>query len=249
MDKQERKNYLMNRCYSANYSSLPKPFKTVNALRYVGLGMSIIAYPELFNIQNLTPECTDVLLNSGRYKADAENLEYTLNVFYELNYTVEKMRFIGDEVFAYNSLCKIVKMVLRLPKIKEIELVSSGTVVPMGNTLDLLKNPGLKIVLSPDGEKTEEIIKLLDENEIYWELGKDSGCKYAENAHTVFVEGKIFRCPISAKEYAVSGEADEKSYVDIVAKKLDIKSLRLAMFDITNSAPPEDCEGCPQNKA
>ncbi|MBR6635303.1 MAG: hypothetical protein IKL41_06740, partial [Clostridia bacterium] len=79
MTNKERKRYLVNRCYSAHYLKLPEAFKQINILRYPGLWLSILANSELYNIQNLTPECTDVLLNTkGGYNANYENLEYTL---------------------------------------------------------------------------------------------------------------------------------------------------------------------------
>ena len=71
MTKKERKDYVINRCYAAYYDQLPKPFKTVNALRYPGLWLSILMNPELFKLENLTPECTDVLVTTARWARDA----------------------------------------------------------------------------------------------------------------------------------------------------------------------------------
>ncbi len=252
MTKQERKNYLRNRCYAAFYPSLPEPFKTVNALRYPGLWLSILMNPELFKLENLTPECTDVLVTTAyrrgdgtAYYADFKNLDYTLNVFYELNYSLEKLRFIGGEVFAYDHLVPLVKTAHRLPKIKRIEIVSEGEAVPKGEAFDLLRNQGIYLYLNKNGSKTGEFCALLDAAEIDYELfEKDTDCAYCSSTKTVFVEGKVFRCPESAYSYALGKETDEAQYVDIVARKLEIKQLRLKLFDFTNSAPAEDCGSC-----
>lgn len=252
MTSEERKKYIINRCYSAQYAKLPEAFKQINILRYPGLWISILANSELYNIQNLTPECTDVLLTTktagGSYDADQENLDYTLHVFYELNYRIAKMRFIGDDPFAYDKFIDIMKVVLReMPKIKRIEVVSNGNIVPSDEIIDVLRNPGMTAVIYSDGEKVDEIKSLFEEREVNYEIvDRESSCKYCKTTHTIFVEGKIFRCPISAEKYANGEEVDEKSYVDIVARKLEIKNLRLAMFDITNDPPPENCKDCPK---
>jgi len=254
MTSKERKRYIVNRCYSAHYAKLPEAFKQINILRYPGLWISILANSELYNIQNLTPECTDVLLttksNGGSYEADYENLEYTLHVFYELNYTMAKLRFIGDDPFAYSKLVDIVKVVLReMPKIKRIEIVSDGNTVPYEDIINVLRNPGMTAVIYSDGEKVNEIKAVFEEKEVNYEIvDRETSCKYSKTTHTIFVEGKIFRCPISAEKYANGGEVEEKSYVDIVARKLEIRNLRLAMFDITNDPPPEDCKSCPKSE-
>ncbi len=252
MTKKERKDYVINRCYAAYYDQLPKPFKTVNALRYPGLWLSILMNPELFKLENLTPECTDVLVTTARwardasaYYADYEALDYTLSVFYELNYTLEKLRFVGGEIFSYEKLPALVKAAHRLPKIKQIELVASGEVVPQGEAFDLLRNPRIKLLLNKNGGKTAEICAALAAAEIDCELFEEpAGCAYRGSTQTVFVEGKVFRCPKAARAYALGEAVDETNYVDIVARRLEIRQLRLALFDFTNSAPPASCEAC-----
>ena len=255
MTKKERKNYVVNRCYAAFYDQLPKPFKTVNALRYPGLWLSILMNPELFKLENLTPECTDVLVNAARpgekpaYKADYENLDYTLSVFYELNYTLDKLRFIGGEIFAYDKLPALVKAAHRLPKIRQIELVSSGEVVPRGDAFDLLRNPRIRLLLNQNGSKTAEFRAALDAAEIDYDLFDEAGaCAYQNSTQTVFVEGKVFRCPKAARAYALGETVGEENYVDIVARKLEIRALRLALFDFTNSAPPASCDECDKSE-
>lgn len=246
MTNKERKKYLINRCYSAQYQKLPDIFKEINILRYPGLWISILSNTELYNIQNLTPDCTDVLLNTkGGYSADYENLEYTLQVFYELNYYMYKMRFIGDEVLNYPDFSKIIKLMLRLPKIKYIEVICSGNVVPTEEQCDVLRNPGMTAIVESTGSKLDEIQSLFESKEVNYEIREpERNCNYYKNTHTIFVEGKIFRCPISAVNYADGGETEEKCYVDIVARKLEIKDLRLAVFDITNDPPYADCKNC-----
>ncbi len=246
MTPKERKKYLVNRCYSAQYAKLPDAFKEINALRYPGLWISILANSELYSIQNLTPECTDVLLNTKQgYSADFEKIEYTMQVFYELNYNMFKLRFIGEDVFAHPDFEKIIKLTLRLPKIKYIEVVCSGSSVPSDSQIEVLRNPGMTAVIDSSGEKAEEIAAIFEEREVNYDLREtEKSCKYCKNTHTVFVEGKVFRCPISAEKYANGEELDEKFYVDIVARKLEIKALRLALFDITNDPPQENCNEC-----
>ncbi len=246
MTPKERKKYLINRCYSAQYAKLPLAFKEINALRYPGLWISILANSELYNIQNLTPECTDVLLNTkGGYEADFENLEYTMQVFYELNYNMFKLRIIGDEVFNHPDFEKVIKLVLRLPKIKYIEVLCSGNIIPAEEQMQVLRNPGMTAVINSDGERAGELADLLEKKEINFELKAfDSKCRYCKTTYTVFVEGKVFRCPLAAEKYAQGEAVDENSYVDIVAKKLEIKDLRLALFDITNDPPPSNCNEC-----
>ncbi len=252
MTNKERKNYVINRCYAAYYDQLPKPFKTVNALRYPGLWLSILMNPELFKLENLTPECTDVLVTTARraqdasaYYADYETLDYTLNVFYELNYALEKLRFVGGEIFAYDKLVPLVKTARRLPKIKRIELVAAGEEVPQGEAFDLLRNPGIYLLLNKNGSKTADFRAALDAAEIDYDLFEEAGtCACWNSTQTVFVEGKVFRCPKAARAYAQGEAVSETNYVDIVARKLEIRQLRLALFDFTNSAPPAPCEEC-----
>ena len=252
MTNKERKNYVINRCYAAYYDQLPAPFKTVNVLRYPGLWLSILMNPELFKLENLTPECTDVLVTTAdragekaAYAADYENLDYTLNVFYELNYTLEKLRFVGGEIFAYDKLVPLVKTAHRMPKIKRIELVANGGIVPQGEAFDLLRNPRIFLRLNQNGSKADEFRAALDAAQIDYELFEETPeCDYRNSTQTVFVEGKVFRCPKAARAYAMRESVEETNYVDIVARKLEIRPLRLALFDLTNSAPPASCEEC-----
>ena len=252
MTSKERKNYVINRCYAAYYDQLPKPFKTVNLLRYPGLWLSILMNPELFKLENLTPEWTDVLVTTARrrgdvsaYYADYQNLDYTLNVFYELNYSLGKLRFVGGEIFAYDKLVPLVKTALRFPKIKRIELVANGEEMPQSEVFDLLRNPGVYLLLNQNGSKTAEISAALEAEQIGYELFEEpAACACPNNTQTVFVEGKVFRCPKAARAYASGESVEETSFVDIVARKLEIKQLRLALFDLTNSAPPAPCDQC-----
>ena len=252
MTNKEKKDYVVNRCYAAYYDQLPKPFKTVNLLRYPGLWLSILMNPELFKLENLTPECTDVLVTTARrrgdvraYYADYQNLDYTLNVFYELNYSLEKLRFVGGEIFAYDKLVPLVKTALRFPKIKHIELVANGEEMPQSEVFDLLRNPGVCLRLNQNGSITAEFRAALEEAEIGYELFEEPvGCAYRSSTQTMFVEGKVFRCPQAARAYALGESVDETSYVDIVARKLEIRQLRLTLFDFTNSVPPVCCDEC-----
>ncbi len=180
-----------------------------------------------------------------------ENLDYTLHVFYELNYVMDKIRFIGDDTYNYSNLTDIVKVVLRdMPKIKHIEIVSDGNTVPGEEIIDILRNPGMLAVIYSSGEKADEIQALFEERGVNYEIcDKPDSCGYCKNTHTLFIEGKIFRCPVAAYKYANTGEGTEdKDYVDIVARKLSIKNLRLAIFDITNDPPPANCDECEYNK-
>ncbi|HBL40748.1 MAG TPA: hypothetical protein DDY98_03950 [Ruminococcaceae bacterium] len=102
--------------------------------------------------------------------------------------------------------------------------------------------------LYQNGSKSSEFRALLDEAEIDYKLfEKQSACSYCNSTETVFVEGKVFRCPKTAEAYANGKETDETLFTDIVARKLEIKALRLALFDFTNSAPCESCEACERN--
>ena len=94
-----------------------------------------------------------------------------------------------------------------------------------------------------------ELEQLFTEREVNFEVREiGEECTYCKNTHTIFVEGKIFRCPLSAKAYADGTEVPENTYVDIVARKLEIRDLRLAIFDITNDPPPADCKSCDRKK-
>ena len=74
----------------------------------------------------------------GSYEANYENLEYTLHVFYELNYFMDKLRFVGDDPLAYGRFVDIVKVVLReMPKIKHIEIVTNGNIMPDESVIDV----------------------------------------------------------------------------------------------------------------
>ncbi len=245
MNKKERKRYLINRCYNAQYNNLPQFLKEDNFLKYVGLWVSILANLELYNPRTLTPECTDVLLNSGDYSASYENLEYTLSVFYELNYSMGKLRFIGDEPFDYPEIVKIIKAVLRMPKIRLIEVMTSGDVFPDDDLVEVLRNPGMTAVINSQGKRVDELVALFEEHGVNYDVREfSSECRYCSDSTSVFVEGKVFRCPKTAVDYTLGKEIDENRFVDIVARRLEIGDLRIALFDLTNSKPHENCGEC-----
>lgn len=144
MKKKDRRNYCLNRCYNAYYNEMPDVFKNYYILRYPGLIMSVLSYPELFRIQNLTPERLDVMISAFHpidkktVYVDANELIYSLRVYDELIYSLDEIRFTGYNIFAYNDLENTLKDVLRLSKIKTKVIEVSGNRLPSSAVISVL---------------------------------------------------------------------------------------------------------------
>lgn len=249
MTGKDRRNYCLNRCYAAYYDEMPNAFKTIRLLRYPGLALSVLANPELYKIQNLTPERTDVMLTSTnadgeRTNADFDEIVYALKVYHDFNFTVKELRFTGKDIFAYRHLADLLKELLRLPKYRNIPLVINGETMPNEAMLTVMKNPEITAIISPQAKNKDALEELFRENEINWYTEEDERCHFCDKPYLIFVDGKLFRCPKAAERYFTGEDVKPEEYCDLLERKLEIPRLRLKTFDFTYSDPPCDCADC-----
>lgn len=97
-----------------------------------------------------------------------KTLKYMDKLFDSVD-AIQIFRILGGEPFLYADLKMVVQHAIDCPKVKTVEIVTNGTLVPRQDIIETLKNPKLKVQISDYGDLSrnkENIKKLCDENEI-----------------------------------------------------------------------------------
>lgn len=75
---------------------------------------------------------------------------------------IQIFRILGGEPFLYKDLAPIISEAVSCSKVKTVEIVTNGTIVPNENLISVLQNPKLKIQISDYGELSRNKEKIKD---------------------------------------------------------------------------------------
>lgn len=182
--------------------------------------------------------------------------------------SIQIFRILGGEPFLYKELQPIVTEALSNKKIRTVEIVTNGTIVPTKELLDTLRNPKLKIQISDYGKLSrnrDQIKEMCDRegincvirgsDEKNWfdagdlhfrgrnkkELKKQfKRCgEICRNLH----DGKFYYCPRAAFGTKLGIPDVESDYVDF-RKETSIKELREKIYQLNQRRFILACNYC-----
>ncbi len=196
-----------------------------------------------------------------------DNLKYMRKLFDTVD-AIQIFRILGGEPFLYKNLKPIIQEALQCSKVRTVEIVTNGTLVPPKELHEVLKNPKLKIQISDYGELSrnrDAIKELCDKegincvirgsNEKNWfdpgdlhfrgrnkkELRKQfKHCgEICRNLH----DGKLYFCPRAAFGTKLGIPDVEADFVDFVNID-DRKKLRNAVYKLNQRKSLLACNYC-----
>lgn len=95
-----------------------------------------------------------------------EDLLRYMDKLFEAVDTIQIFRILGGETFLYKDLNPLIEKALASPKVKTVEVVTNGTIIPPQGTIELMKNPRLILQISHYGKysrNAEQIKALCDD--------------------------------------------------------------------------------------
>lgn len=182
---------------------------------------------------------------------------------------IQIFRILGGEPFLYKDIAVIVRKALTSPKIKTIDIVTNGTIIPPQEVLDLMKNnPRIKIQISHYGKvsrNAEKIKSLCDENGVVCEIRypesktwfntgglQDRGRSKAElmrqlkrcgNICRNFHNGRLYFCPRASFGSKLGMPDNPNDFVDMT-QDVDRKTLRKQIFELNQRRFIAACNYC-----
>lgn len=97
-----------------------------------------------------------------------KTLKYMDRLFDSVD-AIQIFRILGGEPFLYSNLKEVVQHAIDCPKVRTVEIVTNGTIIPKQEILETLQNPKLKIQISDYGELSrnrDSIKELCNQNGI-----------------------------------------------------------------------------------
>ncbi len=181
---------------------------------------------------------------------------------------IQILRILGGEPFLYHDLGEVVKEALASSKVRTVEIVTNGTIVPPEEMIDLLKNPKLKIQISDYGKlsrKRDEITDFCSRNGINCVVrGSDEKNWFdagdlhfrKRNAKELkkqfkrcgeicrnLLDGKLYFCPRAAFGSKLEIPDVESDYVDFTTPQ-DRKKLRDEIYALNQKKFILACNYC-----
>ncbi len=183
---------------------------------------------------------------------------------------IMNVEVIGGEPFVYRQLPELLKYLCDEPKIKFIEITSNGTVLPVEQILDLLKNPKVCVLISDYGKvnskKANETYQYLRQNQVCVQNLKnrkwiDSGgierrkktrmrlkyeyfhCFARGDCRTLY-KGRLYVCGRAPVLDELGILTDHSSFVDIRGMNVDWMAGRKILDNFFKNDYAESCAYC-----
>lgn len=182
---------------------------------------------------------------------------------------IQIFRILGGEPFLYPDLDLVIEKALSCPKIRSIDIVTNGTVLPSRDILSKYKNdPRLAIYISDYGTystQKQKIIDLCDEvgmryilktsKEKIWLDYGDLKCRERNNPSLIkqmrhcrmlcrsFLDGRLYFCPRASFGTKLGIPDYPAEYVDF-KKESDKKTLRRQIFELNQRSWLTACNYC-----
>ena len=185
--------------------------------------------------------------------------------------SIQKLRLLGGEPLLYPNIIELIKYTLKNDKIKNVIIVTNGTLILSNELIELLKNNKCGVYISDYGIisiKKDELINQLNKNNIKYEL-KNENSKWRDygnlecrnrtkkelkkqfskcgiNCSSLF-DGKLFYCPRNShgtnlKKIPLKNE----DYIELYNNTLDKKQLNKKLYKFFYKYTPyiEACNYC-----
>ena len=228
----------------------------------------------------LTTKCTlnckgcSALMNyyNKRYDTNIDiNIESLKRILNSCD-SIYHLRLLGGEPLLYPNLYELLEFLKKQNKIKQITIVTNGTLlIKNEKIIKILKNSLFNVFISNYGKnssKKEELINQLKENNIKYILGKEDtlwrnygdlekrnrkekelkkqflNCKIM---CTSILDGKLHHCPRSSHGTNLKKiPLRKQDYIDLLDKNIDEKQLRKELYKFFYKYVPyvEACNYC-----
>lgn len=236
------------------------------ALRYPWIAKKYPLYLDYFEVV-VTTRCSLRCKNCANLMqyyqkpqhVEFEIIEKSLKQFLKNVDLVKRVGVLGGEPFLYKDLDKVLGLLSSSKKIKNIRVVTNGTVIPSEETLRALSLPKVVVQLNcymnAYYEKVNEIVTIFDKNGIKYQLLKKDGTEWMDygnledrgrsekeleeqfsrcriDCRSLF-NGKIFYCPRSGHGMDLNMIPHTKEdYVDLMDNNISNKELRHKIFEL-----------------
>ena len=206
-----------------------------------------------------------------RKNYDLDVIIKSLDTLTESVNSVQKLRLLGGEPLLYPNIEELIKYTSKNDKIKNVIIVTNGTLLLSDELIELLKDNKFGVYISDYGEisiKKDELVNQLKSNNIRCEL-KNEKSKWRDygdlecrnrtkrklkkqfskceiNCSSIF-DGKLFYCPRNShgtnlKKIPLRNE----DYIELYNNTLDKKQLRKKLYHFFYKYTPyiEACNYC-----
>jgi len=200
----------------------------------------LIKYLDIVVTERCSMKCIDCSNLMQYYKkpknSDFNELKFSLERLMKVVDGVYEFRVIGGEPFTNRELDKILSLMIEYDHLKNIVIYTNAQHIPTGNTLEVLKNPKIKLDITNykkvnRSAKHDRLIDVLQKNKIKYvthiaNIWTDSGrIKFRNlkekdlkkmfmnccvNDVLSLLNGKIYRCPFSAGAHNLKAIPDDK---------------------------------------
>ena len=198
----------------------------------------------------------------------AETLLSDMDKLFAAADTIQIFRLLGGETFLYKDLNPLIEKALASPKVKTVEVVSNGTIIPSQETLNLMKNPRLIFQISHYGKLSrhaEKIKALCDAagvkcvirypdkktwsyvGDLHFRGRNDKELrrqlKHCATICRNFLDGRLYFCPRASFGSKLGMPDSPNDFVDVRAEN-DIKTLRRKIFELNQRRFIAACNYC-----
>lgn len=191
-----------------------------------------------------------------------------MNALFDCVDIIQIFRILGGEPFLYPDLDKIIDKALSCSKVKTVDIVTNGTIVPKPELLAHMKNPRLTVQISDYGEYSRQKMALKkacdaagvrcilrDEKEKNWfdagglefrgrtkkELQKQ--LRRCANICRSFHNGRLYFCPRSSFGTKLGMPDPASEFVDFTGDKTR-EELRREIYKLNQSKYLSACNYC-----
>ena len=181
---------------------------------------------------------------------------------------IQIFRLLGGETFLYKDLNPLIEKALSSPKVKTVEVVSNGTIIPPQETIELMRNPRLIFQISHYGKYSrhaEEIKALCDKagvkcvvrypedktwsyfGDLHFRNRSDKELRrQLKNCASIcrnFLDGRLYFCPRASFGSKLGMPDNPNDFVDVRAEA-DRKNLRRRIFELNQRRYIAACNYC-----
>ncbi|MCM1038714.1 MAG: radical SAM protein [Ruminococcus sp.] len=197
-----------------------------------------------------------------------EDLLGYIDRLFECVDAIQIFRILGGEPFLYKDLGSIIKKVLECPKVKTVDIVTNGTIIPDENILSIMKDSKLTVQVSDYGKYSRNKIELKamcdrvgvkcvirSEKEKGWfdagnleNRGRDvhgmkKQMKHCGNICRSFHNGRLYFCPRASFGTKLGIPDHRKDYVDF-NECYSRKQLRQKIYELNQKKYLTACNYC-----
>nr|MCR5755322.1 radical SAM protein [Acetatifactor sp.] len=199
---------------------------------------------------------------------DIESLLVYMDRLFSCVDTIQIFRILGGEPFVYKDLDRIIDKAVESKKVRTVDIVTNGTIVPAEKIIKVMRSPKLTVQISDYGDIScnKEKLKLVcDENEIKcvlrsmteknWFTAGDlhfRGRTAKEISRQLkrcggicrsFQNGKLYFCPRASFGTLLGIPNPSKDYVDFT-KEIDVKETRKQVYELNQRKGFLACNYC-----